>query len=62
MPKRFTTIGAIVFGVIAAGQSARIYFGADIAVNGYHVPMLASWGAAIVAALLCVMLFREANA
>ena len=62
MPKRFTSIGAILFGAIAAAQAARIYFGADIVVNNYHVPMLASWAAAIVAALLCVMLFREARA
>ena len=62
MPKRFTTIGAILFGAIAAAQGARIYFGADVVVNSYHVPMAASWAAAVVAALLCVMLFREANA
>jgi hypothetical protein len=62
MPKRFTTIGGIMFGVIAVAQAARIYFGADIVVNGYHVPMALSYAVAAVAALLCVMLFREAHA
>ena len=62
MPKRFTSIGAILFGAIAAAQAARIYYGADVVVNAYHVPMAASWAAAAIAALLCVMLFREAQA
>jgi hypothetical protein len=62
MPKRFTSIGAIMFGVIAAGQAARIYYGLDIAVGTFHIPMFASWVVAGLAALLSVMQFREANA
>ena len=62
MPKRFTSIGAIVFGAIAAGQAARIFYGADVVVNSYHVPMALSYGAAAIAGLLCVMLFRDARA
>lgn len=62
MPKRFTSIGAILFGLIAAGQGARIYYGLDVVVGSFHVPMMLSWAVAGVAALLCVMLFREANA
>jgi hypothetical protein len=61
MPKRFTSIGAMLFGAIALAQGARIYFGADIVVNGYHVPMFLSYAAAAIAALLCVMQFREAQ-
>ena len=62
MPKRFTSIGAILFGVIAAVQAARIYYGLDVVISDYHVPMAISWAVAGVAALLCIMLFREANA
>ena len=62
MPKRFTSIGAIFFGVIAAAQAARIYYGLDITIGDFHVPMLFSWAVAGVAALLSVMQFREANA
>ena len=62
MPKRFTSIGAIVFGLIAAGQGARIYYGLDVMVGSFHVPMAISWATAMVAGLLCVMLFREASA
>ena len=62
MPKRFTSIGAIMFGLIAALQGARIYYGFDVVVGSFHVPMMLSWAVAGVAALLCVMLFREAQA
>ncbi|MBP6014434.1 MAG: hypothetical protein KBA31_19555 [Alphaproteobacteria bacterium] len=62
MPKRFTSIGAILFGVIAAGQAARIYYGLDVVISEYHVPMAMSWAAAGIAGLLCIMLFREASA
>lgn len=62
MPKRFTSIGAIMFGAIAAGAGAKIYYGLDVVVGSFHVPMLVSWAVAVVAALLCVMLFREASA
>ena len=62
MPKRFTSIGAIMFGLIAGGQAARIYYGLDLVVGEFHIPMIASWAVAIIAALLCIMQFREANA
>jgi hypothetical protein len=62
MPKRFTSIGAIMFGLIAGLQGARIYYGLDVVVGSFHVPMMLSWAVAVLAALLCVMLFREAEA
>ena len=62
MPKRFTSIGAIMFGLIAALQGARIYYGLDVVIGSFHVPMMLSWAVAVLAALLCVMLFREAEA
>lgn len=60
MPKRFTSIGAILFGVIAAAQATRIYFGLDVSVGSYHVPMMMSWIVAIVSGLLCLGLFKDA--
>jgi quinol-cytochrome oxidoreductase complex cytochrome b subunit len=62
MPKRFTSIGAIMFGLIAGIHGARIYYGLDVVVGSFHVPMMLSWAVAVLAALLCVMLFREAEA
>ncbi len=62
MPRRFTSIGAIMFGLIAALQGARIYYGLDVLIGSFHVPMMLSWAVAVIAALLCVMLFREAEA
>lgn len=61
MPRRFTSIGAIMFGLIAGLQGARIYYGLDVVIGSFHVPMMLSWAVAVLAALLCVMLFREAE-
>lgn len=61
MPKRLASIGAIAIWLIAIGQAARIHRGPDIAIERFHVPMVLSRAVSAVAALLCVMQFREAN-
>jgi hypothetical protein len=58
--KPFTVIAALLLGLVAAAQTARAYFGIEVVVDGYQVPIAASWIAAGVAAFLSVMLFREA--
>lgn len=50
-----------MFGVNTASQGARIHFCPDIPVGTVHVPMIAKGTIAGVAALLCVMQFREAS-
>jgi hypothetical protein len=62
MPKRFTLIAAIFLGVIAASQAARIYFGYDVLVGSYHVPMAIRWGMAILCGVVAVLAFREGDA
>jgi hypothetical protein len=62
MPKRFTLIAAIFLGVIAVSQAARIYFGYDVLVGSYHVPMAISWGMAILCGGVAVLAFREGDA
>ena len=42
----------MLFGIIAAGQPARIRDGLDVGVGTFQVSILVSW---------CVMQFREAN-
>jgi len=61
MPKRFTIIAAILLGAIAAAQAARAYYGIDIVINGYEVPVAMSWAGAAVAAIVAVLAFREAS-
>jgi hypothetical protein len=61
MPKRFTIIAAILLGVIAAGQAARAYYGLDVTVGSYHVPLALSWAAAVVAGFVSVLAFREGS-
>lgn len=61
MPRRFTIIAAILLGVFAAAQAARAYYGLDMAIGGYHVPVAVSWAVAAVTALVAVLAFREAD-
>lgn len=61
MRKPFTVIAALLLGFVAAAQATRAYLGVDVVVDAYHVPIVASWIAAGVAALISVMLFREAS-
>ena len=62
LPKRFTLIAAIFLAVIAASQAARIYFGYDVLVGSYHVPMAISWGIAILCGVVSIFAFREGDA
>jgi len=61
MPKRFTIIAAILLGVIAIAQGVRAFYGVDMVVNGYHIPVAISWAAAAVGAIVAVLAFREAD-
>ncbi len=61
MRKPFTVIAGLLLLVVATAQAARAYFGFDVIVDGYHIPIVASWAAAGVAGLLGLMLFSEAG-
>ena len=60
-PKRFTLIAAIFLGTIAVSQAARIYYGFDVLVGSYHVPMAMSWIAAILCGSVSIFAFREGD-
>ena len=63
MRRPFTTIGALLFLIVAVAQATRAVLGVDVVVdNTFHVPIIASWIAAAVTGLLAIMLFREARA
>ena len=59
--KPFTVIAAVFLGLLAALQLARLVLGWDVIVNGVPIPLWASGLASLVAAMLAVMLWREAR-
>jgi hypothetical protein len=61
MSKPFTTIGAIVFLIVAAVHAYRIYADVPVTFGVHDIPMMASWIAAAVSALLGIMLLVESR-
>ncbi len=59
--KPFTTIGGLVLLLIAIVQAVRAFLGFEVTVDGYAVPVVASWVAAIVLGLLSLMVLSEAR-
>lgn len=59
--KPFTMIGAVIFLMVAAAHVYRAYAGLPVAVSGHDIPVMASWIAGAVSALLGIMLFVESR-
>lgn len=59
--KPFTTIGALIFLLVAAAHAYRAYSGLAVTFDGHDVPMMASWIAAAVSGLLGLMMLMEAR-
>jgi hypothetical protein len=59
--KPFTTIGGLVLLLIAIVQAVRAFLGFEVTIDGYAVPVIASWVAAIVLGLLSLMMLSEAR-
>ena len=57
--KPFTIISALLLLLIAAAHVYRAYAGIDVVVGTHHIPMIGSWIAAAVCAVLGIMLFAE---
>ena len=56
-----TYVAVIVFALVGLVQLARFVLGWPVTVNGVVIPVWVSAPAAVVAALLAVMLWREAT-
>ena len=54
-------IAAFVLLVVAAAHAARLAMNVDVVVGGHQVPMSVSIAGAIVAALLALLVWREAR-
>lgn len=59
--KPFTTLAAIVFSLVGLLQLLRFTLSWEVTVNGIAIPVWASGIAFVVAAVLAVMLWREAR-
>lgn len=57
--KPFTTVAVLVFSLVALLQVLRLALGWEVTVNGIHIPLWASAVAAVVAATLAFMVWRE---
>ncbi len=60
--KPFTMLAVVVFAIVSALQLLRVLMGWDVVVGGFTIPAWGSLIAAVVAALLAVMLWRENRA
>ena len=59
--KPFTLVASVVFAFIAVAQLARFILAWPVVVNGVSIPLWVSATVAIFAALLAVMVWREAQ-
>ena len=59
--KPFSHIAGFLLGVIALVQVLRVVQGWSVVINGFAVPLWASAVVALVAAVLAVMVWREAR-
>ena len=59
--KPFTFFAVIAFALVALVQLVRFVLGWPVSINGVQIPVWVSAIAAVVAALLAVMVWREGS-
>ena len=59
--KSFSGLVAAIFMLVALVQLARAALGWPVLVNGYDIPVWASWIAFVIASLLSFLGFRAAG-
>ena len=61
MAKPFSKIAALMLLIVAAAHAARLAMNVDVVVGNYQVPMSVSIAGAVIAALLGLLVWREAR-
>ncbi|HME88392.1 MAG TPA: hypothetical protein VKE30_04195 [Chthoniobacterales bacterium] len=51
-------VASVIFGIFAIGHAVRLFNHAKVQVGTYMIPMGLSWVALVVAALLCIWMWR----
>jgi uncharacterized membrane protein YecN with MAPEG domain len=54
-------VASVIFGIFAVGHLLRLISQAQVTVGTLAIPMQVSWIALIVAAILCIWLWRLAS-
>jgi hypothetical protein len=54
-------VASIIFGIFAIGHLIRLLKQAQVIVGSHTIPMGVSWIALIVAAILCIWMWRLSN-
>jgi len=57
-PRIGLRVSSVIFGIFALGHLLRLIKQAQVTVGTYGIPMAVSWVALIIAAILCVWLWR----
>jgi uncharacterized membrane protein YecN with MAPEG domain len=60
-PRTGLRVASIIFGIFAVGHLLRLINQAQVTVGTLTIPMSLSWIALIVAAILCIWLWRLAS-
>jgi len=60
-PRTGLRVASIIFGIFAIGHLVRLINQAQVTVGTLTIPMGVSWIALIVAAILCIWLWRLAS-
>jgi hypothetical protein len=61
MSRTYAVVSGLIFGLVALLQAARAVADLPVTVGSTHIPVFASWIAALVAAGLCVWAFSSAK-
>jgi hypothetical protein len=54
-------VASVIFGIFAIGHVLRLITHAQVMVGTHSIPMGVSWIALIIAAILCVWMWRLSN-
>jgi len=60
-PRTGLRVASVIFGIFALGHVLRLINQAQVSVGTHTIPMGVSWIALIIAAMLCIWLWRLAS-
>jgi hypothetical protein len=60
-PRTGLRVASVLFGIFAFGHLLRLFKQAQVTIETHTIAMAVSWIALIVAAMLCVWLWRLSN-